>query len=324
MRRLWAVGAAFLMCLVLGGLPVAAQSDTATVTAIQDCDLEAVPVTCTYAASDPRVSGTLTFEWAGDAGGPFPSEAQFAWTDTTLEGPEGDWVGHYYIVWGQEAVAFSVLSGVEAYEGWQYIASGIDPEADGDHDWVGVIYEGTLPPFPSPAAPTDAGGDIAVVMDEVPDTTAIVTGTVLSVTADRSGAEFSEDDVPDTPGWVGHRRGVRSQVEFEWSDPRLPSQVEMVWNGEAYEDAGVAINSMWLLEGPEGHWSGPWSGWSDPEGHWHGTVVLTGHGVYEGLYATLTERPHEDAAGMVTQVFEGAILFGEMPPMPEPLVPSTH
>jgi hypothetical protein len=33
-------------------------------------------------------------------------------------------------------------------EGWQYVASGIDPNTDGDFDWVGTLYEGQLPPYP--------------------------------------------------------------------------------------------------------------------------------------------------------------------------------
>ncbi len=32
-------------------------------------------------------------------------------------------------------------------EGWQYIASGTDPEPDGDFEWIGTLYEGELPPY---------------------------------------------------------------------------------------------------------------------------------------------------------------------------------
>ncbi len=129
-----------------------------TVTATQDCNLYATPVTCTYVASDPRVTGTLTFEFTGDIGTLDTGGVEFMWNDATLEGPEGDWTGHYYLMWGygREVLdgsnALTVLSGTGAYEGWQYIATSIDPQADGDADLVGVIYEGELPPYGPPSA----------------------------------------------------------------------------------------------------------------------------------------------------------------------------
>jgi hypothetical protein len=166
-------------------------------------------------------------------------------------------------------------------------------------------------------------GGTAVAQGERTDGSAMVTGSVRSVAADWSDIDFS-DTGGDDGDWVGHGRGVKSLVGFEWSDPRLPSKAEMVWNFGAYDPVGVAVSNMWLLEGPDGYWTGPWIGWADPEEHWHGTVVLTGHGIYEGLYAILTEGPREDEAGTVTQVFEGAILSGEMPPMPDPLEPAAE
>ncbi len=131
------------------GVPAAQMTELpgVTVAATQDCDIYTDPVTCTYTASDPRVTGTLTHTYTGDIGGPATAEAELVWADATLEGPEGSWTGHLYIVWTEPTQAFAVLSGTGAYEGWQYVASGIDPEADGDHDWTGIIYEGELPPY---------------------------------------------------------------------------------------------------------------------------------------------------------------------------------
>ena len=126
-----------------------------TVTATQDCVLSA-PITCTYTASDSRLTGTLTHVWMADISGPSSDDVTVGWAPATLEGPEGSWTGHYYVVWGDTAQVFSVLSGTGAYEGWQYIASSIDPEADGDADVVGVMYEGDPPPFgPLPPATSE-------------------------------------------------------------------------------------------------------------------------------------------------------------------------
>ena len=69
----------------------------------------------------------------------------------SFEGPEGGWTGHVYALWGEPTQNFLVLSGTGANEGWQYIASGTDPDTDGDFEWIGTLYEGELPPFPETA-----------------------------------------------------------------------------------------------------------------------------------------------------------------------------
>ena len=167
-------------------------------------------------------------------------------------------------------------------------------------------------------------GAVVALEDEVSDPTAIVTGSMLSVTTDTSDLEFSEEGVADEPGWVGHGRGFMTNQVAEWSDPRLPSEIRSFGNFEAYGPAGYAVSSMWLLKGPDGYWEGPWTGFCDPEDHCHGMVVLTGHGAYEGLYAVLAARPDEDSSGTSSQLVEGAIYLRAMPPPPEPLEPTTE
>ena len=156
-----------------------------------------------------------------------------------------------------------------------------------------------------------------------------VTGSVVGVGGDPSAGEYTEEGVVGAD-WIGHVRGQRPLVTFEWSDPRLPSQAEMVGNYDAYGyqadgDVGVVVlTNTWLLEDPDGSWTGPWVGWCDDQWLCHGTVTLTGHGAYEGFHAVLTERPQEEADGVITKVLEGAILAGEMTPIPEPLEPTTE
>ena len=160
---LFALGGAMLVAQPLGqqgqGEPAAQrmQLPGVTVTATQDCGpVYTVPITCSYTASDSRVTGTPTHEWIADISGPSSGDVTVGWAPATLEGPEGNWTGHYYTVWGDTAHVFSVLSGTGAYEGWHYVASSIDPEADGDADVVGVMYEGDPPPFgPLPPATSE-------------------------------------------------------------------------------------------------------------------------------------------------------------------------
>jgi len=155
-----------------------------------------------------------------------------------------------------------------------------------------------------------------------------VTGTVLSSTSGAYG-EFTEDGAIGED-WVGHGRGFGGSATFEWSDSRLPSRADMMTNFDAYGDpadgdvGAVAVTTMWLLTDADGSWSGPWTGWCDEQNHCRGMVTLTGRGAYEGLYAILTQQPREAANGTVTDMYEGAILAGEMPPVPEPLEPTTE
>ena len=153
MRRLWAAGAAIVLGLAIGATPVAAQQtllpgSPATVT--QECEnINATPIVCAWAASDPRLTGALTHEWVGRA-------ASFGWAPATLEGPEGDWTGHLYAVWTEPAQLFVFLSGDGAYEGWQYAASTIDDGVKmGDSEWVGSMYKGEPPPFGPLVPPTE-------------------------------------------------------------------------------------------------------------------------------------------------------------------------
>ena len=163
------------------------------------------------------------------------------------------------------------------------------------------------------------GGVAVAEDDESSDPNAIVSGSWRDGGPSSWVFEFSEEGVPDEPGWVGHGRGLRRTDSYEWSDPRLPTKGQAVVNFEAYGDSGMAVRSTWLLEGPDGYWTGPWTGFCDADERCQGTAVLTGHGDYEGLYAILTERPPLSSAYRTT--YEGAIYSGEMPPMPEPLEP---
>jgi hypothetical protein len=201
-----------------------------------------------------------------------------------------------------------------------------------------LIVPGLSGPGPAPAAPAASAAPAAPAPSAPPTTSTaradgstLVTGSVLysGVPGDRPDITFSEDGTVGE-SWVGHGRGMVTDVGFEWSDPRLPMEVTIVGNFEAYGDpregdvGAVAVSNMWLVEGPDGYWTGPYAGWCDAQDHCRGTVTLTGHGAYEGFYAVLTEQPQADSNGTLKQTFEGAILAGEMPPIPESMGPTAQ
>jgi hypothetical protein len=157
MRRLWAAGAAIVVCLALGAPVMAQEASQAAdgpvlVTATQACAWDApgdvLTGTCSYTASDARLTGPLTQIITEHVG--IPGGDDYVQTfDATLEGPEGTWTGRYWVIFdqvAQTAWATSALSGDGAYEGWTYVASGSDASMAGAHDLVGVLYQGPPPP----------------------------------------------------------------------------------------------------------------------------------------------------------------------------------
>jgi len=179
MRRLWAAGAAIVVCLALGGLPVLAQeasenpsaplAEQAVVTGTQvDCNPVKMwttgyengvsqrrdgVVACEMAMDDPRVSGMATVDYNSDGYG----DDWVNWGTWELAGPDGTWVGSWTgaepgggIYHGGSALSLLVAAGTGAYEGWSYIASGRDSGI------VGLIYEGPPPPWvPLPSTPSE-------------------------------------------------------------------------------------------------------------------------------------------------------------------------
>jgi hypothetical protein len=149
MRTLRMSLAGTVMVALLGGLGglVLAQDEAeeptgVRVTVTQEC---AGGSLCIWTASDPRLPGTLAHDFF--TGEVEAEGAGFVWIDVMSEGPEGGWTGHVYALFGEPTQNFLVLSGTGANEGWQYIASGTDPDTDGDFEWIGTLYEGEPPPY---------------------------------------------------------------------------------------------------------------------------------------------------------------------------------
>jgi DNA-binding beta-propeller fold protein YncE len=118
---------------------------------------------------------------------------------------------------------------------------------------------------------------------------------------------------------IGHARGYHATETIEWSDPRLPSELQIVQNVDALGQ-GAVVTGATLLEGAEGYWTGGFTAYCDPDSDCHGMNTITGHGAYEGLSAVFhgfwAAGPGSD------WVFDGVIYEGETLPMPEALEPT--
>ena len=143
-----------------------------------------------------------------------------------------------------------------------------------------------------------------------------VTGTRLSFTTDTSEEEWSVE------GAVGHARDFKFLETVEWSDPRLPSDVLNVLNFDMHvigQFQDLPLTGAVLLQGSDGYWTGSLTGFCDQQETCHVMETLTGHGAYEGLFATILGG---DAEAGAQYMYEGMIFEGEMPPMPEALEPT--
>jgi hypothetical protein len=142
---------------------------------------------------------------------------------------------------------------------------------------------------------------------------------VTHVTGTRvSAVEGAIDEWWEADG-IEHGRGLHATETIEWSDPRLPSELQMVQNIDALGQAAVVTGAT-LLEGPEGSWTGEFTAYCDPDSDCHGMNTITGHGAYAGLFAVFrgswADGPGSD------WVFDGVIYEGEALPMPEALEPT--
>ena len=170
MRRLWAAGAAIVMCLALGGMPVAAQEESpgASPTAMASVVFTG-GATCgvgypeEWLTSDPMVTGPCSIavkSW----GSPDTVDIPGAVGDYTVNGPEGDWTGTWALITasdGEVARNLMALEGTEAYEGWVVLAWAGTPDGwqDGDpFDLQGIIYEGSAPSLQWPGQAPYATG----------------------------------------------------------------------------------------------------------------------------------------------------------------------
>jgi hypothetical protein len=139
-----------------------------------------------------------------------------------------------------------------------------------------------------------------------------VTGTRVSAVEDAIDEWWEADG-------IGHGRGLHATETIEWSDPRLPSELQIMQNIDALGQEAVVTGAT-LLEGPEGYWTGEFTAYCDPDSDCHGMNTITGHGAYAGLFAVFrgfwADGPGSD------WVFDGVIYEGEALPMPEALEPT--
>ena len=169
MCKLWAAGTAMLVCLALGGMPVAAQDDEdapvwVKLVGQENCRMEGgagfdkgalaevreVPIICENTYSDPRLDGTQYLLYNEDC---FESGICVGWGNIELVGADGSWTGWWHEIDddqtdGTDDTSFYlVLTGAGAHQGLTAILFSL--HAWGEFpDQYGVVYRGDPPPGP--------------------------------------------------------------------------------------------------------------------------------------------------------------------------------
>ena len=123
---------------------------------------------------------------------------------------------------------------------------------------------------------------------------------------------------------VDQNREAVFEDTFDWSDPRLPSVMQLTENLDIHyrgddQNAWAWVGSI-RLEDADGAWTGREYGM----GEWIGDglvlrprmMPLSGEGAYEGLSAMLQRRWETDDPTYTASV-DGYIFEGELPPMPD-------
>ena len=181
MRKLWAAGAAIVVCLALGGVPILAQDEAEPVASLPlvvtgnwDCTVldrgtrgtsdglvmgatgaRDQTLDCVWTMSDPRVSGSVKATFNDDCFGTSAGSECIIWGDSVLEGPDGEWDCTYSgtgdPMGGNDGLVLDVCAGTGGYDGLTFMAQqavsfyGTSDFGDGT-SLHGVLYEGPLPP----------------------------------------------------------------------------------------------------------------------------------------------------------------------------------
>ena len=165
------------------------------------------------------------------------------------------------------------------------------------------------------------GGPNAVAAAEDPildPRVTAVTGTRTGMTTDTSEEEWWVEDA------IGHARVYKVSEAVEWNDPRLGDGALWSLNFDMYEigeSKQMPVTGTGWVQGPDGHWTGTSSGFCDPVGDCRSMIVLTGRDGYDGLFATILGAGNDDKGEFA---YEGLIYEGEMPPLPDQVVPPTE
>ena len=184
MCKLWAAGAAVLVCLVFGGLPATAQESPEpsselplplVTTGNSDCTVldrgtrgtsdglvqgaegaRDEILDCVLTMSDPRVSGTARLTFNDDCFATGVGWECIFWGASLLAGPDGDWDCTYSgtgdPMGGNDGLILNTCTGTGGYSGLTFMAqqaisfSSLRPDFGDGTSIHGVLYEGPPPP----------------------------------------------------------------------------------------------------------------------------------------------------------------------------------
>ncbi|MGD8487050.1 MAG: hypothetical protein PVG27_12135 [Chloroflexota bacterium] len=310
MRKMWAAGAAIVLCLALGGVPVVGQDETEPVASLATSPAPApmVPAmvtgefecfdraNCEERMSDPRVNGVHTPTMIREIDVP-GANGFVAWGSLTIPGPDGDWTGPFFAMAGWDFSPVGrmvrVLEGTGAYEGWTYVSWPVTYGTE-RQEVEGMIYKGPPP-------------QMAVGQDE----------------AKSASTSTLETAVPMAPAMVTGELECfdRANCEERMSDPRVngvhtPTLVREI---DVPGANGYVVWATATIPGPDGDWTGPFfamAGW-DYSPKSRQLRVLEGTGAYEGWTYVSWPISH----GTERQEVEGMIYKGPPPQLvlPEPV-----
>jgi hypothetical protein len=155
---------------------------------------------------------------------------------------------------------------------------------------------------------------------EEPTGTAYFTGTLIT-----EGTVVVEPDENIVDGVLEVRGVVIEDEAIETSDPRMSGSLSRALNANVHKVSDfvdvVVEAATWRIENEHGSWSGQGGalihgggGIPRDEATNLDTILLTGEGAYEGLTAYVLADWTEDPVAV-----EGAVLVGELTPLPEAL-----
>jgi hypothetical protein len=117
---------------------------------------------------------------------------------------------------------------------------------------------------------------------------------------------------PVQDGAIQRMRGARTICDVRFDDPRVSGTVTTTGNYDCHAEAGCVTWGQQEIVGPDGSWSGSFSGLIDAAFTERGVAVLTGMGRYEGLtFVVHGVGPLNQAPTAI-----GLIYVGEAPPQP--------
>jgi hypothetical protein len=115
-----------------------------------------------------------------------------------------------------------------------------------------------------------------------------------------------EGVTPEQDGVIQRTRGVKATCDVTFDDPRASGTATISGNYDCHAEAGCTTWGTQEIVGPDGSWSGPFTGIIDPSFTERAVAVMTGTAGYEGLtFIVHGVAPLGEAPTVVGIIYEG-------------------